>query len=121
MVRHRLDRRASPQTHSRLWCASRLALRCWRPCRQTRWIEQLALEDVESVRLQMIEHVLEIIDVPLRRKFQGVDGFQKNPLCMRGDGRDACPRRVNRQSKDLTVTLVSKQMDDHRPAPSQHP
>src|SRR4029077_1617609 len=25
------------------------------------------------------------------------------------------PRRANRQSKDLTVTFVSKRMDDHRP------
>lgn len=38
----------------------------------------------------------------------------KDPLCMR-----CGPRRVNRQSKDLTVTFVSKRMDDHRPAPSQ--
>jgi hypothetical protein len=65
-------------------------------CHQTRRIEQLALEYVKPVRLQMIENVLEIIDVPLRRKFQGVDGFQKDPLCMR-----CGPRRVNRQSKDL--------------------
>jgi hypothetical protein len=59
------------------------ALGCRGLCHQTRRIEQLALEYVKPVRLQMIENVLEIIDVPLRRKFQGVDGLQKDPLCMR--------------------------------------
>src|SRR5262245_37779294 len=58
------------------------------PRSHARRIEEPAWENVKTVDFEMIEDVLEIIDVPLCRELQAVDGFQENPLRIRCHRRD---------------------------------
>src|SRR5262245_45451466 len=76
-------------------------------------LDELALEKVEAVRLQMVEHVLEVADIPGLGKLQGVESLYEHPLGGRRRGRDAVPGHVCRKGKDVVVVLVSEQIDDH--------
>jgi hypothetical protein len=98
---------------------SRLAL--WRRLTtlpQRRLLEKLTLEEVAPVRLQMFEHLLKIGDVPRLQKLQCVDSFEENLLCMWRERWNVRSRRVSREGKNLIVTLVSKEIDEHRVPPA---
>ena len=45
--------------------------------------DQLALEEVEPTRAEMIQDLLEIPYLPRLWKPQGVESFEEDPLCMR--------------------------------------
>src|SRR5262245_27247671 len=66
----------------------------------------------------MIEHVLEIGDVPLFGKFQGVDRFQKDPLGMRSYGGNIRSRHVHRECEMLVVRFVAEKINNHCSLPS---
>ena len=68
-------------------------------------LDELALEQVEAIRLQVVENVLKIIYVPRLREFQRVEGLDEHPVGTCCRGRMLCPVTSVENAKISSVFL----------------
>lgn len=89
------------------------ALRRRLPTLAQRWFDDFTLEQVVPIRLQALEYLPEVTNVPGLDKLQCVNGLEKNPLRVRGDRGNVCPSHVNGEGKMFALALVSEKIDEH--------
>src|SRR5262249_8362922 len=76
--------------------------------------DEFALKQVEAIHRQMVEHVLEVADIPRFGKPQGVERLDEHPFAVGRRRRNAVPGDVGGKRKYVIAVFVFEQIDDHR-------